>query len=289
MRRLKASVWSGLTAIVSLTFLVMLLVILSGCASADQAPDARSLDAVFAAEGVDPATATIIVRRLEDGREWRVNRARADQRFRPASTSKIPHSLIALETGVVSGPAQKFEWDGTRRWAKGWNESQNFRTAFQRSTVWIYQDVTPRIGAEALKHWLNVFGYGNADIGGPDNITNYWLGGPLEISATEQVAFLARLANQDLPLSEATYADALMMMQVDYGEGWRLYAKTGWKHVPDEQDYGWYVGWLVQDEGAKAGTYVFAFNMDFADSREDAPKRVSTVRRSLREIGALSQ
>src|SRR5260370_29227099 len=40
----------------------------------------------------------------------------------PASTYKIPNSLIALETGVVEDPDKDvFKWDGVKRVTEAWN------------------------------------------------------------------------------------------------------------------------------------------------------------------------
>ncbi|MBK7660457.1 MAG: hypothetical protein IPJ28_15655 [Betaproteobacteria bacterium] len=38
--------------------------------------------------------------------------ARASERFLPASTFKIPHALIGLETGAVVDEHEVFRWDG---------------------------------------------------------------------------------------------------------------------------------------------------------------------------------
>ena len=246
----------------------------------------KNLDAVLEAEGVDPERAALLIVRLEDGQRWSSGGDRLDERFSPASTSKIPHTLIAFETDAVSGPDEIFEWDGEARFSPGWNGTQNFRTAFKRSTVWIYQTITARIGSDVLADWLGKFEYGNADTGGPERVTEYWLTGPLAISAQEQVAFLGRLARRDLPLSAETYAAALPIMVEEATKTTTLYAKTGWKHVPGETDIGWYVGWLEQASGAAAGTYVFAFNMDMPDPETQRHSRRNTVYRALETIGA---
>ncbi|WP_404872937.1 penicillin-binding transpeptidase domain-containing protein, partial [Klebsiella pneumoniae] len=43
------------------------------------------------------------------------NLKRANQAFLPASTFKIPNSLIALDLGVVKDEHQVFKWDGQTR------------------------------------------------------------------------------------------------------------------------------------------------------------------------------
>tara|TARA_R110001599_G_scaffold66509_8_gene188019 strand:+ start:458 stop:1312 length:855 start_codon:yes stop_codon:yes gene_type:complete len=270
--------------IVSGLFLALAACLLAACMTLTRPPP---LSASVAAVGVDPETSTLVIYRLEDERTWISNPARAQERFTPASTSKIPHTLIALETGAVSGPDEVFEWDGVKRFVDNWNETQDFASAYKRSTVWIYQAVTPRIGSAVLHEGLAAFEYGNADTGAPGDVSQYWLSGPLATSAAEQVAFLAHLARRTLPLSARTYERAVPMMVSDSGPGWTLYGKTGWKSVAGETDIGWFVDWLEQTGGAAPGTYALAFNMDMADPQADVPKRKAVVRRALSDIGAL--
>lgn len=265
--------------------------ILTACVSpggsAAPAPRANPLAEALLAEGISPASSALVIYRLEDEKVWASGGARIRERFTPASTSKIPHTLLAFETGAATDPGELFEWDGQKRFVDSWNEDQDFTSAFRRSTVWIYQIVVPRIGAARLTERLTAFGYGNAEIGGPERITRYWLEGPLAVSATEQVEFLARLAHRTLPLSARTYELAVPLMVLDRGEGWTLYGKTGWKSVEGQMDIGWYVGWVEQSGGEAPGTYAFALNMDMPGGMEDAPKRRPAVERALREIGAL--
>jgi len=276
----------ALKSLAALCFALML----SGCAGfpgSAPVPEDNPLEQALLAEGIDPGVAALVIFRLEDEKVWTHGGERVNARFSPASTSKIPHTLLALENGAVTGPEERFTWDGETRFVDSWNEDQDFAAAFQRSTVWIYQIVVPRIGAEQLKQGLASFDYGNADIGGPDKISTYWLGSPLAISAAEQVAFLSRLARWTLPLSAETYATALPMMQLALGDGWALYGKTGWKQVKGETDIGWFVGWAEQTGGEAPGTYVFALNMDMPGGKAEAPKRRAAVERALRSLGAL--
>lgn len=270
--------------LISLVFAAAVGLLLAGCAAA---PAANSLDASLTTVGVSPEASAIVIVRLEDERVWTSGGPRIDERFVVASTSKIPHTLIALETGAVSGPDEVFEWDGEVRFLPAWNKDQSLADAFRNSTVWIYQAITPRVGSDALQGWLEAFGYGNADVGDPEQVTRYWLEGPLKASAAEQAGFLARLARHTLPLSARTYALAEPIMLAEAGGDWRLYQKTGWYSSDSDQDIGWCVGWLDQTGGAMPGTYVFAFNMDMNDPDADIPRRAGAVRQALSDIGAL--
>ena len=67
---------------------------------------------------------------------------RSGQAFLPASTFKIPNSLIALETGVVTDPDKDvFKWDGVKRDIEAWNHDHTMRSAIAasksfRSPLW---------------------------------------------------------------------------------------------------------------------------------------------------------
>jgi len=251
-------------------------------AASSGAPDPIDLSQTIADNGLEVASSTMLVQRLSDGQVWVSNAVRSKERFSPASSSKIPHTLIALESGVAT-PDTMFHWDGKMRWVDAWNRDQSLRSAFQVSAVWVFQEIVPRVGAVRMKEWLTRFEYGNADIGTKATLTTYWLDGTLRVSAEEQMNFLRRLAARDLDLSEATYEAADEIMQTDAGEGWSMYSKTGWRSAANKMDIGWYAGWVR----CGADTYVFALNMDMP-SASFRNLRITTAKAALSEIGAFT-
>ncbi len=46
---------------------------------------------------------------------------RCRERLTPCSTFKIPNSLIALQTGVLSDEKSSMKWDGSPMFIKEWN------------------------------------------------------------------------------------------------------------------------------------------------------------------------
>lgn len=223
---------------------------------------------------------TIVIKRLPDGQHWIANPNRAQLRFSPASTSKIPHSLIALENRLASS-GTIFEWDGVPRSNRTWNQDHTIETAFQYSAVWVYQRIAQTAGQSVMSDGLKSFGYGNADVGTVDQLTTYWLDGTLTISAQEQVEFLSELALEHLPLTAATYAAAKEIMVSDARSNWTMRSKTGWWYSETEMDIGWFVGWLE----CASETYVFALNMDMPDTTY-LSKRKAVTYGVLQDIGA---
>lgn len=240
---------------------------------------AQDLDPLLDEAGVE---GTLLVQRLSDGREWSANPGRAEQRFIPASTFKIPNSLIILETGVVADPdADSLEWDGEERWLDAWNQDQNLREGFARSAVWAYQEWARRVGPETMAGQVAALDYGNAEIGGPEDVDRFWLEGPLAISAREQVDFLKRLQARELPVSQDVQDTVVDIMQAEAGEGWVLRGKTGWR-FDGEPDIGWHVGWLE----AGAEVWFFALNIDMPDPDREVPLRTELTRAALIAAGA---
>lgn len=238
-------------------------------------------DTVTAA-GAPAGRTTIVIERLSDGQRWIANPDRAQQPFSPASTSKIPHSLIALQTGVAT-PVSVFRWDGVPRSFRRWNRDHTLASAFQNSVVWVYQQIARDAGSALMSDWLRRFDYGNANVGTDAQLTTYWLDGTLRISAAAQVTFLSKVARGRLPLSPATYAAVRDFMRSDTGPGWSLQSKTGWWYSETDMDIGWFVGWL----DCADDTYVFALNMDMPDTRSLALRK-SVTYATLRDIGALA-
>ena len=210
--------------------------------------------------------------------------SRARERFLPASTFKIPHSLIALETGAVADTAEVFWWDGTERSVAAWNRDHTLATAFEHSVVWAYQDVARRIGDGQMAAHVGRMGYGNGSIGG--GIDRFWLTGDLRISALEQVRFIQRLHERRLPFSERTLALVEGLMIERRGPDTVLRGKTGWADRsatdPELVDIGWYVGFVVR-EGKP--TY-FALNVDL-ERPEQAAMRRALAQTILQKRGLL--
>ncbi len=266
--------------------LVVVLPFAIACSRGAESVPQPAVDVATAivAEGVDPAHAALLIVRMEDGAEWSSGGTRIEHRFSPASTSKIPHTLIALETGYAASPEHAFKWDGVERTFDFWNRDHTLKTAYQFSAVWAFQRLTSDLGYETMKTRLKKLDYGDANTGGPDDLTSYWLQGPLAISAREQTVFLSKLIREALPLSAETYRMGKQIMLEAEGDDWALYAKTGWGSDGDNPDIGWYVGWVEDRSGEQPQNWIFAFNMEMLDESSQA-KRRKVVRSALALLG----
>jgi beta-lactamase class D len=239
----------------------------------------------WAREFADRGVAGTVLVYDESGDKFLVfDRARAATRYSPASTFKVFNAMVALETGAVKDEYDVVRWDGIERRIDEWNRDQCLAGAMKFSTVWFYQAMARRAGAQRMQEWIDRVGYGNRDIGG--GIDRFWLTGALRISAAEQIAFLRRLAHGDLPFAAAVQETVRRITILDSAPDHVLHGKTGWAVSAGSErkvDLGWFVGWVERD----GRRWFVAVNIDMPRGAGDAPKRVAIARAVLARVGAL--
>jgi len=174
----------------------------------------------------------------------------------PASTFKIPNSIIALETEVVENDSTLFIWNGEKRNLSIWEQDLLFKDAFRFSCVPCYQDIARKIGEKRMKEYLSNLKYGNM-VFDSTNIDLFWLVGDSEINQFEQIDFLSRLHYSKLPISGKTDRIMKRLMILDNNQSYCLSGKTGWS-VRNGHNNGWFVGYLE----IKEKVYFFAVNID---------------------------
>lgn len=258
------------------------------CAFADIVPRyevRKSLQKHFADEGTVGAFAAF---RVDDQQLIASDNSRARDPVLPASTFKIPNSVIALETGIVADPDKDvFKWDGVTRSIADWNKDHTLRTAIAVSAVPVYQEIARRIGNERMQKYVDAFEYGNGDIGG--GIDRFWLTGGLRISPLQQIAFVDKLRRGALPVSKRAQELTRDILPVTKAGDSIIRAKTGLTGVTDttmtdgaKTSVGWLVGWA---EKGSAQT-VFALNMDMRDQALSL-RRMAIAQKCLNDIGAI--
>lgn len=226
---------------------------------------------------------SILIYDSKNNRIYEHNPQRNATAIAPASTFKIFNALVALETGVVPDDVAVLTWDGIHREIDAWNHDTNLRQAFKDSTVWFYQVLARRAGYERMQQFINKVGYGNRQIGTVADIDHFWLQQPLQITPKEQIKFLQRLYQGDLPFSQRTINLVKDIMVREQTPDYTLRGKTGWL-TSTKPNIGWFVGYLEQNKNV----YFFATTLDMQKS-EDAPARIEITRRSLKDLGLLTQ
>lgn len=207
------------------------------------------------------------------------------QRHSPASTFKIPNSLVGLETGVIGDEHFVIPWDSVARAIPAWNRDHDLASAITHSVVWYYQELARRVGPDLMKKFVRAFAYGNMDVSGPPD--RFWLGSTLEISADEQVTFLRKLVRGDLPCSRRSLDIVRRILVLEKTDDHVLRGKTGFTGESSGEVVGWFVGYVEKGDN----TYVFALNITSADPKGDAgwifENRKASALLILRDLGIL--
>jgi beta-lactamase class D len=219
----------------------------------------------------------------------RHNAARARRRFTPASTFKIPNSLIGLETGVVRDADFRMSWDRKRYPNEGrptvapfihWWQDHTLRSAMKYSVLWYYIEIARQVGADRMQSYVRQFRYGNRNTSG--GLEQFWRNSTLQISADEQVDFLRRFYTGKLSVSSRSSQVVKDILLLEQTPAYRLSGKTG--AAPFEGGTrAWFVGYLERE----GNVYFFALNMDGANYEAIRDERINLTKRILTELGYL--
>jgi beta-lactamase class D len=224
---------------------------------------------------------SIVIYDKNNNRFYEHNPSRNTTAFHPASTFKILNALVSLETGVIRDDVSVLTWDGITRDIPTWNRDTNLRQAFKDSTVWFYQVLARKNGHQRMQKFVMAANYGNRQIGTPDRIDKFWLEGPLKITPKQQIEFLQRLEQNNLPFSQRAIDLVKDIMVIEKTPEYTLRGKTGWDRSV-KPNGGWIVGYLE----LKNNVYFYATNT-LMPSEKDAPKRLEITRRSFQALGLL--
>jgi len=131
----------------------------------------KKIESLFTSNHI---TGSILIESLDGKAKYQYN---VDDResFIPASTFKIPNTLIFLEKGLIKDQYELIKWDGKDREYASWNKDQTLESAFKYSCVWCYQRYAKQVGDEKYHEYLRRFNYGNPLTG--NDITRFWLDG----------------------------------------------------------------------------------------------------------------
>ncbi|WP_445147355.1 class D beta-lactamase [Dyella sp. Tek66A03] len=203
------------------------------------------------------------------------------ERVTPASTFKIAISLMGYDSGFLKDehtPTLPYR-EGYIDWGgEIWKQPTNPTRWLKYSVVWFSQQVTHALGPERFAQYARKFNYGNADVSGDpgehNGLDRSWIASSLKISPLEQIIFLEKFVNHQLPVSPAAFEMTNRIVEArSIADGWTVHGKTGMAY-PREADgkfdedhpHGWFVGWatkgstvlvfarLIQDDKKELGT-----------------------------------
>ncbi|MBN9543127.1 MAG: class D beta-lactamase, partial [Alphaproteobacteria bacterium] len=184
-----------------------------------------------------------------------------EKRHSPFSSFKIPIALMGFDSGILkneNSPKVDFT-EETRKNFEPWYfphkypiqmfsaRSQTPSSWMKYSVVWFSQYVTVKLGMEKFQDYVNKFEYGNKDISGDkgknNGLMNSWIQSSIQISPIEQVNFIEKLSNKNLPISKQAQEQTIKIIKLeDVWDDWKLYGKTG-----GSKTNGWFIGWVEKD------------------------------------------
>lgn len=200
----------------------------------------------------------------------------------PASTYKIPNSLIALETGVMANDSVLIKWDGKKKYLKVWEQDMIFRQAFHLSCVPCYQAIARKVGVNRMRALIDQLKFGQM-VFDSTSIDQFWLRGKSRVTPFEQIDFLTRFYVSKLPVSSRTEKIMKRMMIRKQTKDYILRGKTGLSN-----EGGKYNGWFVGYVEAKQNVYFFATNLKpkpGLSPKEFIPLRIELTLQALKQKG----
>lgn len=193
--------------------------------------------------------------------------------FSPASTFKIPNTLIGLECNILK--------DSTTKLNLGALDDPTLKLAFQNSIVPYYQELAKRIGDKNMHAYLKRFHFGNT-LSTPE-LTTFWLTGDIRISAMEQIEFLNKIEMRQLGLRPESYETLMEIFQERRDGNIRIYGKTGWG-VQDGQDIGWFVGFAQNHSDRYLFATVMTSPEEFYGTFDFGNKRIELTKSAFQTL-----
>lgn len=225
-----------------------------------------------------------------------VKQGDCSSRASPASTFKIAISLMGYDSGVLKdlhAPVLPFQ-PGYVDWRAEWRQPTDPARWMKYSVIWYSQQSVHALGEARFQRYAGDFNYGNHDVSGNpgkhDGMDWAWINSSLRISPQEQLTFLRKLVNHQLPVSKrAVEMTSQLLLQEQRPGGWEIHGKTGSGSpvkadggYDESRNSGWFVGWAIKD----GRTVVFARLIDEAPNA-GAPAGVHARDTLLEELPAL--
>lgn len=192
-----------------------------------------------------------------------------DSSYSPAGTFHIVHSLIALETGVVSDENMTIQLD----------TAVGMEAAFKQSQESYFLEVAKRMGKDTLQFWLDSLSYGNHQIG--KSIDSFWLNNTLKLTADEQLGLTKKLFFNQLPFQKRTHEIVRKMMLQESNANYQLSYKDGLTILENGKQLAWVAGWIEENKHP----YFFVLNLEGSSNTQMTAVSNNLLRKILANQG----
>lgn len=153
--------------------------------------------------------------------------------FQPCSTFKLPHALIALETGVITLQENRRHCDP--RECHSSHGELDLVGAIRESCVSYFRQTARAIGPARMAVGLAKLGY--PATGTLEPLDGFWLTGGMRITAKQQLRWIRRFYTEALPV-KVEHLEAVRAASRRAGiGGWTIQGKTG----ASRDGFGWFV------------------------------------------------
>ncbi len=183
-----------------------------------------------------------------------INNGNCHTSYAPCSTFKIALSLIGFDAHILKSENNP-SWGLPAKadpYINACKGNHNPRTWMRDSCLWYSQILTNKIGIDKLQNYIEKIEYGNMDLSG--GLTHSWISSSLKISAIEQIKFIQKIIDQNLPFNNTSFTNTKKIMFIqEMSGGWKLYGKTGNCKQLDQNgnkidlQQGWFIGYIEKN------------------------------------------
>jgi beta-lactamase class D len=174
-----------------------------------------------------------------------------DDRTTPCCSFNFALSVMGFDAEIlIDASTPELPYQEKYAASEKWRTSHTPALWMRQSCLWFSKELTTRLGMARFQWYVDLLDYGNQDLSG--GVTQAWINSSLKVSPREQVLFLKKLMQGELPVSEYAMQMTKKITFLEEIEGWELHGKTGSGDLD-----GWFVGWI--EKGGQL--FLFAWNV----------------------------
>ncbi|WP_306589713.1 penicillin-binding transpeptidase domain-containing protein [Geothrix sp. 21YS21S-4] len=222
------------------------------------------------AEVLAPYDYVLLVERDGATAVW-THRLTAQDAFLPCSTFKLPHALVALDTGVVVLGKDRRHCEP--RECHSAHGEIDLAGAIRESCISYFRQTARAIGPARMAAGLGKLGYpatGTPTTGMLEPLDGFWLTGGMRITAEQQLRWIRRFFTEPLPVKAEHLAAVRAATRRAPAGGCLLEGKTG----AAREGLGWFVGQITREGHA---SWVTVLLKGKGASGSDAERRLRVL------------
>jgi len=163
--------------------------------------------------------------------------------FAPCSTFKLPHALIALESGVLAMDRQRQTCVPAQ--CHGDHGMLDLAGAIRESCISYFRQTARMLGPERMAMGLARLGYAHS--GTLEPLDGFWLEGAMRVTSEGQLRWIRRFYTEPLGVAPEHLAMVRKASERSSPEAYALQGKTG----ASREGHGWFIGQVTRN-GAPA-------------------------------------